>query len=197
LNEHGDISGCARYSHYPSGIRYDDLGVRTSALARCDDWGPTFRTAVEREVGLAHYKGIAFAEVGGWAVAPEKRFTTEALRIALATYGLAQLLGGALGLTTATVRHHSAQILRRIGGRPLNLGDTKLPSYFDPQYRCEMEVLRFDSSRPEPAYRSSIECLRHHLLSVTVVAPEREGALPYAATVPVPARGPLLWPATS
>ena len=121
----------------------------------------------------------------------------EALRIALATYGLAQLLGGSLGLTTATVRHHSAQILRRIGGRPLAAGGGELPPYYDSQYQCQMEVLRFDSAQPDPVFRESVDRLRDKLLTVTVVAPEYAPALPYASTVPVAALESLSWPAIS
>ena len=194
VDDRADVCGCARFTPYSAAIGFDDLGIRTSALARCQCWGMTLRAAVETEVARARRLGVAFAEVGGWAINAEKRFTTEALRIALATYGLAQLLGGCVGITTATVRHHSARILRRIGGRPLNLGQTELPSYYDPQYKCQMEVLRFDSANPDADYRRSVDRLRDQLLSVTVVAPDYTLAGPCPASVP--ASNALLWQAT-
>ena len=192
LDQHGDLCGCARYCHYSSFVGFQQLGVRHSAMARCPRWGSTLRAAVEAEMDAARLRHIGFAEVGGWAITEEKRFTMEALRIALATYGLAQLLGGAIGLTTATTRHHSSTILRRIGGRSLQFCNLDLPSYFDPQYRCQMEVLRFDASRPNPAYRDAIEQLRALLATVSVIAavpdsPEVPRILDRPLPLPVPA----------
>jgi hypothetical protein len=197
LDHQQQVCGCTRYSHYSSSVGFQDLGVRTSEIARSEVWGGALRSAVETEVQRARRRGIAFAEVGGWAISQEKRFTAEALRIALATYGLAQLLGGSVGLTTATVRHHSAQILRRIGGRPLAAGEAELPPYYDSQYQCQMEVLRFDSAQPDPVFRQSVDRLRDQLLAATVVAPRCAPALPYTSSVLVPALEPLPWPAIS
>jgi hypothetical protein len=89
----------------------------------------------------------------------------------LTTYALAQLFGGALGISTVTTRHCSASILRRIGGGRLSYGGTGLPAYYDPQYKCDMEILRFDSSRPNPRYRAWIEECRNFLMTVPVVVP--------------------------
>ncbi|MDE3168097.1 MAG: hypothetical protein KGN36_20010 [Acidobacteriota bacterium] len=199
LDEGGGVSGCARYSHFPSGARFHDLGVRTAEIARSDRWGSLVRAAVESQVARATRERLAFAEVGGWAISPEKRCTAEALRVALATYALAQFLGGCVGITTATFRHHSAQILRRIGGRSLVFGELEIPPYFDPQYECEMEVLLFDSAAPNAAYRHAIERLREQVGCVTVVAPECPAALSYpiVAPVPVPAVKPALLPVLS
>ena len=191
------VCGCTRYSHYSGPVGFQDLGVRTSEIARSEVWGRALRAAVEREVQRARRSGLAFAEVGGWAISEERRFTPEALRIALATYGLAQMLGGSVGLTTATVRHHSAQILRRIGGRPLTAGEAELPPYYDSQYQCQMEVLRFDSAQPDPVFRHSVMRLREQLQMATVVAPDYAPALPYPSYIPVNALDSLSWPAAS
>jgi hypothetical protein len=74
-------------------VGFDDLGVRESWLARCEEWGLSLKAAVESEIARAKQRGMAFSEVGGWAIVPEKRSTSEALRIALATYSLARILG--------------------------------------------------------------------------------------------------------
>ena len=141
--------------------------------------------AVETEIARAKLSGAAFSEVGGWAIVPEKRCTTEALRIAMATYGLAQMLGGCVGISTATERHHSASILRRIGGRSLEYGGTELPAYYDPQYRCRMEVLRFDSNSPDASGRRWVEQLSERVAEVSVVA-AREPAESHCAQSPRP-----------
>src|SRR5205085_2475178 len=106
-------------------------------------------------------------------VGEEHRGTLEPLRIILATYGLLGLLGGCAGVATATFRHHSATILRRIGLASLCADESELPPYYDPYYGCEMEVLRFDSRFPNPKYRDWIADLTSDLASAPVVC--REG----------------------
>jgi hypothetical protein len=190
VDENGDVRGCARYRHLTGNVGFDDLGVRESWLARCEQWGLSLRAAVESEMVLARQRGMAFAEAGGWAIVPEKRCTTEALRIAMATYSLARILGGCVGISTATERHHSSSILRRIGGRSLACAGTELPPYYDPQYRCRMEVLRFDSNSPDTSCRRWVEQLSERLAGVSVVA-AGEPAESYYAPQPMP----VAWPA--
>jgi hypothetical protein len=132
-------------------------------------WGSQFRSAVESELRTARFKDLSYVEVGGWAISAHRRCTSEALRTALATYSLAQLLGGCLGITTATIRHASSSILRRIGGSSLRTEMGELPSYYDPQYGCEMEVLRFDSECPASKYVSQVDRLQTAVLSAPLV----------------------------
>jgi hypothetical protein len=192
VDGNGEVQGCARYRHLIGNIGFDDLGVRESWLAQCEQWGSSLRAAVQSEIARAKQGGMAFSEVGGWAIVPEKRCTTEALGIAMATYSLAQLLGGCVGISTATQRHRSSAILRRIGGRSLECGGTELPSYYDPQYRCQMEVLRFDSNLPDPSCQRWVEQLRKLLGEVAVVV----GREPVESLSVIPSRPtPLRWPA--
>ena len=186
VDGNGKVRGCARYRHLIGNVGFDDLGVRESALARCDQWGLSLRAAVECEIVRAKQHGMAFSEVGGWAIVPEKRCTTEALRIAMATYSLAQMLGGCVGITTATERHRSSSMLRRIGGRSLEHRGRELPAYYDPQYRCQMEVLRFDSSAPDASCRKWVDQLSQRLAQVSVVAAQ-EPAVCHYAQLPPPA----------
>jgi hypothetical protein len=173
LNKHRHVSSCAWYMEHADAARFEDLRVRNSALARADEWRDRLSRAVETELTRARANGLRYAEVGGWAVAKGSRCTSEGLLLALAAYSLGGALGGALGLTTATVRHSSSTILRRLGGFALDAGDALVPPYYDPKYGCDMEILRFDSRRPNPKYGSLIELLRRKLTSVSVVAPAR------------------------
>lgn len=93
-----------------------------------------------------------------------------AFETAVSTYALTAGLGGCLGITTATVRHCSSLILRRLGGQSLELAGLPLPSYFDPTYGCEMEILRFDSRAPNRRYSASIERMGARFASIPVVA---------------------------
>jgi hypothetical protein len=112
---------------------------------------------------------LRFGEVGGWAIAQERRGGRDALRILFMTYGLMELLGGCIGLATATTRHGSTHILQRAGFGPLATDGAALPSYYDPQYECEMEVLQFDSRRANPKFMSWVSESTRYLRTAPVV----------------------------
>ena len=165
----GRVRGGARYRETSNRTAFSQLTIGVSSLAQSIVWGAKVRAAVEAELEEARRKDVAYVEFGGWALAEELRCKTEGLRIALAVYSLAQSLGGCIGISTATRRHRSSSILRRIGGLPLMADGVELPAYYDPQYGCEMEILRFDSNSPNPRYNWWIEQIRDHLRTVPVI----------------------------
>jgi hypothetical protein len=150
-------------------VPFTQLGVSKAALAQCELWEQKLRWAVEADLMLARKRNHTYVEVGGWALHQEVRGSNEALRIALGAYALARNLGGCIGVTTATVRHCSSSILRRIGGQSLTAGGEELPSYHDPNYRCEMNVLRFDSNLPNPRYEAWIEQIRDEIWTAPLI----------------------------
>ena len=186
------VFACLRYLDENRASRFDDLWVRHAAITKSPQLGRSFRQAVEIEIENAHRLEMRFGEVGGWAAAPDYHGTIEPVRIILATYGLLGLLGGCAGLATATMRHGSAKILRRIGLSPLEHGGNELPSYYDPYYRCEMEVLRFDSRRPNPKYRGAIAELTSVLAESPVICREGLRTSLHEVLLGVPAEAPGL-----
>jgi hypothetical protein len=172
LDGRSEVCGCVRYREHANTVAFHQLGIYESTFASQRDWGRMLQHGIERELIAARRTGVAYAEVGGWAIIPERRHSPEALRIALTTYAVAEALGGARGITTATVRHHSSSILRRLGGKPLQAGGVELPPYYDFRYRCEMEVLQFDSRSPSLPYRGFVEEIRAHMPQVTVLLGE-------------------------
>jgi hypothetical protein len=187
----GRVTGCARYRAYGRNTQPEHLTAWRSALANDRTWRGTLHMALESEIALARKRKVDYVEVGGWAIAEDMRFTMEAMNIALSTYALARSIGGAIGLTTATVRNCSSRILRKIGGRSLGLPGCPLPSYFDPHYGCEMELLRFDSNTPNPKYRSRIDDILSGFFELPVVCARAATGLVYAIErprfVPLPA----------
>jgi hypothetical protein len=169
LNRGGSVCGGARFRRTSNRIGFSELGVGASSMAQSDLWGMKLRAAVEADLELARRRDVAYFEFGGWAVAEEYCCTTEALRIALGLYSLSRSFGGGVGITAATRRNHSSSILRRIGGRSLATDGVELPHYYDPQYSCEMEILRFESDSPNPRYEVWIEEIRAHLFTAPVV----------------------------
>jgi hypothetical protein len=57
-----------------------------------------------------------------------------------------------------------------MGARPLQHEDAELPSYHDPQYQCEMEILRFYFWAPNPRYAAWISEIRAELPNIRVIA---------------------------
>lgn len=176
LDRDDRVSACAWYLAHPNDVSIHNLRVRNSPLAHETGWNVSLRDAVESEIARARRDGLSYAEVGGWAVSRHCRCTSEGLLLALAAYSLGRRLGGCIGITTATVRHSSSTILRRIGGSPLEVDGTVIPPYFDPKYNCVMELLRFDSRRPSTKYMNLIELLRERLANVAVFASETAAA---------------------
>jgi hypothetical protein len=187
LGRDGRISACAGSLEHENTTSIRNLRVRNCPLAATESGRERLHAAVQSEIDRARQDGLSYAEVGGWAVSKQCRCTSEGLLLALAAYSLGRRLGGALGITTATVRHSSSTILRRLGGSLLEAGGTVVPSYFDPKYNCEMELLRFDSRRPNAKYAGLIELLRDRLTNVAVFASDAAGLwsvpAPHVATL--------------
>jgi len=177
LDASAEVVACLRYTEGSDASGFDGLRVRDAAVARCPLQGGRVRRAVEGEIERARRLSIGFGEVGGWAVREDHRWTPESLRIVLATYALLELLGRRAGVATATFRHGSAAILLRIGLSTLQTDGEEIPPYYDPQYGCLMEILRFDSRFPNPKYRDWVCGLMADLRSAQVVSRENPGGV--------------------
>jgi hypothetical protein len=164
------VKACALYLEHDSAVSFEDLRVRRCPLVEHDEWRPKLRKAIHIELERARRDRLQFVELGGWAVSEESRGTAGPLALALAVYGFSRRCGGALGMTTATERHCSSTILKRLGGSRFEIDGATLPPYFDPRYRCMMEMIRFDSRSPNPKYVRLIEEARQKLASVLVIA---------------------------
>ncbi len=172
----GKILGCTRFRRHPNSVSAPELAVSRAPLARCSTWGGSFRASIDSELASARQAGFAYVEVGGWALDHDVRGTADALKTVLATYALGQVQGGAIAISTATKRHGSADILRRLGGRPLEWQGTTIPAYYDESYGCTMEVLRFDSRYPNPRYARMIRDLRSLISRMPIVCPGEESS---------------------
>ncbi len=173
LNPYNRVVGCTRYLQHSATTSFNNLRVRTAALARAESWSGKLKSAVESELETARRNGFSYVEVGGWALDESVRGSCDAVRSVLFTFAWSQVIGGCLGLSMATHRNGSASILRRIGGRPLEYDGCPLPPYYDPQYKCDMEVIRFDSRVPSPKYQYAIEEIRSQIPSMEVLAPSK------------------------
>ncbi|HXJ38659.1 MAG TPA: hypothetical protein VNH18_05240, partial [Bryobacteraceae bacterium] len=131
LDDARTVCGCIRYLLHTGETDFSRLIAAETPLASCSTWNKVLRSAVQTELELSRALDVPFIEIGGWAIKEDLRKTVEALRMVLATYAFSRELGGAIGFTTATIRHSSSSILRRIGGLSLEADGTKIPPYED------------------------------------------------------------------
>lgn len=170
LDAKHQVKACALYLEHDSTVSFEALRVRRCPLAENEEWRLKLRKAIQAELARAQRDHLGFVELGGWAVSEESRGTAGPLALALAVYGFSRRNGGALGMTTATNRHCSSTILKRLGGSRFEVDGDTLPPYFDPRYRCMMEIIRFDSRSPNPKYVPLIEEARKKVARVLVIA---------------------------
>lgn len=163
------VRSCVLYLEHENATSIQHSRLRHCPLVERAESRIRVTSAVESEMARARDSGLRFAEVGGWAITKERRGTPEGLMMALATYGLSRMLGGALVITTANVAHSCSSILRRLGGSYLECDGTPIPSYFDPRYNTEIDLLRFDSRSPSRKYAELIETVMDKLANVRIV----------------------------
>lgn len=170
VDRSGSVVGCTRFLRHQRDLSFESLKVSHAAIASTQTWGARFRHMIETEISAARRAGFAYVEVGGWALDRATRCTSDCVRGVLATFAWSRLLGGALGICTATERHHSATILQKLGGRSFEYNGDLMPSYYDERYGCRMRLLRFDSRSPNPRYEESIDRIEQTLRTVPVIS---------------------------
>jgi len=194
LDSTGHVAACARYMQHSPSVTFSELDLSHTPLASDATAGPFLRDAVERELIRARGLNYGYVEMGGWAIAETLRCSTEAVRMVVTIYALGRLMGGALGVSTATTRHGSSSILRRLGATSLLDENHSARTYFDPNFGCEMELLSFDSDRPSTKYEDAVRRCQDLLAHTTIIAPEMS-YMPMPR-VQIPALGSL-WPAVA
>lgn len=158
LDPDDQIVSCARY-HENYNPSFESTVAATCALAHHPLWQASLRSAVSGAIHSARSRKMRFAELGGWCVSKHCRNSSQAIRTVLSMYALGEILGGTVGISTATTRHASSAILQKLGGSRLEDGGQPLPTYIEPKYRCEMELLQFDTSKPASRYAETISGL--------------------------------------
>jgi len=191
LDSGGHVAACTRYMQHSPSVKFSDLDLSRTPLATDSTSGPLLRNAVEGEMARARELNYGFVEMGGWAITEALRCSTEAVRMVVTIYALGRLMGGALGVSTATTRHGSSSILKRLGASSMVDGNDSAGTYFDSNFECEMELLRFNSDRPNAKYEEAIQRCQNILAQTTIIAPGKSN-MPMPP-VRIPALGSL-WP---
>lgn len=164
----GEVRGCARYRPITDG--FEQLTCSKSSLAKSATSARALRLAFEQQFELARQRGGHFGEAGAWAIDESARCSTAAVNIALMSFALAARLGAEIAVTTATTRHASSAILKRLGAQPFG----GFEPYFEPMFGCEIEVLQLDMTNLQDRYLAKLAQLQSVLADVEVICPPRE-----------------------
>jgi hypothetical protein len=173
LGSNGSVEGCIRILEHQDRPKFTSLRLSNSAIARSNNWSGKVRAAVESEVEQVSRRGARVVEPGFWALNESLRVGREAVSIALSVFAWSQLIGDRVAYVTATVRNDSCGMLRRLGGRGLEFNGEAVPRYFDPEYDCDMELLKFDMAGLNPRFETMMAPLRKMLAGSPIVQPER------------------------
>jgi hypothetical protein len=119
IDQHETVTGCLRYRQHEMGMVFSKLCLSRSPIAESLRWGPLVPTAIQAQINSAARCRLSYVELGGWGISEALRRRADAIRMVLSVYALARITGGALAVTTATERHNSASILRRMGAGAL------------------------------------------------------------------------------
>jgi hypothetical protein len=161
----GRIVACLRMRLHERAAEVRDLWLHDLITRMHPELTESCYAALNSLFELSKRDNVRIGEVGGWAVDAEFRNQRVSTLLPIAGWSLYQLIGDALVVASATTRHHSSAILKRIGGFALMLEDEQLPSFMDDFHGCEMELLGFDSRRPDPKYKKLVAELKELLLS--------------------------------
>jgi hypothetical protein len=162
------VVGCARILVHPRNVAFTKLRIAAVSVSRSTAWAHHVKDAVEAELAHARRYDMTPIEPGAWVVDESLRGTREAVSIAMSAFAWAQILGGCVGFLTATVKHGSSTMLRRLGGRSLQAGGQTIPAYFEPAWGCNVELLRFDTNSLAPRFDTALAAARHRLLASPV-----------------------------
>jgi hypothetical protein len=168
LDPDDNVKGCARVLVHPNTATFPQLRLASSAVAQHPEWGGRVRQIVESDLIRASEEKVNVVEPGGWVLEERLRGTSEAILIALSAFAWARFIGTCLAYVTATVKHHSSMMLRRLGAESLYFGGEEVPRYYDSRYSCEMELLRLQSQAIHPRFEGRLSFL-HELLSTAPV----------------------------
>lgn len=165
LNRERQIRGCFRLRLHEPTVEICDLRLNDVVRRMPSGLAVLCYGALASLFELSRREGVRIGEVGGWAVDEQLRHRRASTYLPFAAWSLYQILGNAIVLASATSRHHSSAILKRIGGFPLVHGDEQLPCFMDSFHGCEMELLGFNSRRPHPKYAKIVADLKQFLLT--------------------------------
>jgi hypothetical protein len=141
----------------------EDLQVLRFLAKMPDDQRTPLEAAVRGFLGNCRLLQPSICEPGAWAVAEDVRKGRLAPVLAASIWSLLRVVGGASGVATATTRHGSADILKKMGGFDLILNGVPLVPFYDSYHACYMELVGFDSSYLNPRLEATVTEVQEYM----------------------------------
>jgi hypothetical protein len=157
----GRVQGCLRLRLHPKSDEqitkyavYDLIRRMPGELAK------KYHAGLEELIRTYCDVGMVVGESGGWAISQDFQGHVAMLAVPLAGWSFSRVLSRQVWIAAATERNGSAEMLKRMGGWRLKLKGEELPSFYDPGYKCQMELLCFDSDILNPKFEPAVRDLQ-------------------------------------
>lgn len=111
-------------------------------------------------------------EPGAWAVSEDMRRSRLAPVLAASIWSLGRAIGGAAGVSTATTRHGSSEILKKMGGFELAFNGAPLPPFYDTYHECFIELVGFDSDYLNPRLETTVTEIQDYIKGLPIITRE-------------------------
>ncbi len=113
-----------------------------------------------------------FGEVAGLVITDYEKNSPAALLLVAFCFAFGEFVGGFNALVSATERHYSNRIMRKIGGHRIPHKETKeyLNTFFDSKYNCNMEYIVFESACPAALIQDLCKKIQEKLKTTLVLA---------------------------
>jgi hypothetical protein len=162
------VTSCLRLIPYTARVHATDLRLNEVIERMPPALQDKYRSAVDQFIERAQ---LGLAESGGWAIRKDLRTSSKAMVLAASGWSLGQLLGDYLCLSSSTTRHHTVDLLLRLGAFALEDQGCPLPTFFDSHYQCELQILGFDSRHPAEEFARTVEDIKEFLRTALILVP--------------------------
>ena len=147
----------------------DDLQI-VQYLSRMTPEGKApLETSVMAFLNRCYSLQPSICEPGAWAVAEDVRKGRLAPVLAASIWSLLRAVGGAAGVATATTRHQSSEILRKMGGFELFADGLPLPAFYDAHHDCLIELVGFDSGYLNPRLEATVLEVEEYINDLPII----------------------------
>ena len=164
LVSYGDIEGI------------DHLQVLEFLSHMPSDKKAPLETAVRKFLDNCKTLVPSICEPGAWAVSADVRKGRLAPVLAASIWSLLRVVGGAAGVATATTKHGSANILKKMGGFDLFLNGMPLVPFYDSYHQCYIELIGFDSDYLNPRLEPTVAQVQDYMSTLPIITTDaRDG----------------------
>lgn len=160
----GHICGVMRMPIYPIDTPIESLLLHKTLERMEPDRRRLYTYTAQRFIDRSTARGYThLCEAGGWAVDKHRCDRNTGLSLAAASWMLLRCFGQGICLSTVTVKHHAADLLKRMGGFN-ELEGTPHARFHDPFFRCDIELVFFHADIINPAFEEPLGNARRVLL---------------------------------